>query len=565
MDYNLKNHADELSKIAISMSQIVHADVEIADSHLFRIIGTGRMKKRSNQYMGDRGHSCLQVLKTGIPEIILNPREAPICQTCKRKSLCKESLEIIFPIIINSEVVGTIGFVAYTIKQKSRIEKNLKDYLNFLENVSNYLSLKISNDKKDYDQLLFIKILETIFDEINLGIIVLNRKGIISKTNSNVKKLFNILDGDSLYDANEQITLENKGKNEILLDSKKGTFLVYGKIYKTDFEEYNTVLFFSESRLIQKKISNNSKKEIILGINRIIGKSQSIIDLKEKIKDLGYSKINVFIKAEKGLDIDEIAHSIYEESSYYSKKIFEIDFSALTREEMEKKLFKKPSILSKALGNTLVMKNIEFLPIEYQNKLSKLINNITSSYLTSNKKIRIISSSSENLFELVNNKNFSLELYYLLTTFTIEIPPLRNRKDDIPKMAKKYIEKNLNKIYNKKISLSEEFIYYITNYTWVGNISEFTNVMENVALHIPSNGIITENLLPDYLKKSIKTNKYFSKNEEEERIFIMNALANSPNDIDTKKKLAEEMGISIATLYRKIKTYELSKKKLKTL
>jgi transcriptional regulator with PAS, ATPase and Fis domain len=570
MSYNLKKISNTLNQFAIILSQVLHVDVEIADVDLFRVAGSGKLKKKVNQSMKDEGHAYSVALQTSKPQIILNPREDEVCQSCNKRLTCKETFEISYPIMVKSEVIGVIGFVCYTKQQRIRIMKNLNEYCVFLEKISKFIALDISDAIEYENQILVVNVLNTVLNEINFGILVLNSDSKINMFNHKANKLLGIATDNATKNIKIQPVLHDKKiSNEYIITVNKDIYHVIGTKYDTGIKEFETILFIYESRIITS--TNNVKGAQILGVNRLIGNSLPINNLKSSIHEMAYFKSNVILHGEVGTEVRDVVLAIYEESTLSKKQFFEFNCASFTEQDIEKALFgsmedNKASIgiLEKASKHTLWLKNIDALPLHVQTKLVDLLE--TEIIYKQKFKIkevtpaRFISSTEKDIISLVEEGLFRQDLYYLLAVHSIAIPPLRERSLDIIKLAKLFLKRHLKVIPNVKFELTSDFQNAITLYSWPGNILQLNNVMEKVAIKVLDSSIIDKTSLPFEIREGIEDVYAENKSiENHERELIEKSLNQYGTSVKAKQQVAKELGISIATLYRKIRYYKLIK------
>ena len=169
--------------------------------------------------------------------------------------------------------------------------------------------------------------------------------------------------------------------------------------------------------------------------------------------------------------------------------------------------------------------------------------------------VRIIAATNKNLEEMVASAEFRKDLYYRINVIKVELPPLRERKDDIPALTARFIEK-FNALQGKNISgVSSEVFRMFFNYDWKGNIRELENVIERAFVLCTKKIIGPEHLPPGISSAHNKSSGDFrSKKNSAEAEAVLSALKR--NNF-SRTKTAEELGIDKATLYRKMKKYRL--------
>ena len=135
MDKLLLRIQDTVMKYADIISRISNIDVEVVDSRLFRVAGTGMFRSAINQDMSQEGYVYRQVLETGTTMIITEPGQAEICRECPHRRDCRETIEISMPIRMENEIIGVIGLVGTTPEQKTQMLENEELYMDFFSAV----------------------------------------------------------------------------------------------------------------------------------------------------------------------------------------------------------------------------------------------------------------------------------------------------------------------------------------------------------------------------------------------------------------------------------------------
>ena len=175
--------------------------------------------------------------------------------------------------------------------------------------------------------------------------------------------------------------------------------------------------------------------------------------------------------------------------------------------------------------------------------------------------VRVITATNRKLSEFVKKGKFRKDLYYRLNVWNIEIPPLRERKEDLEILVEHILHKKFNKMGKRYRPVSEKTFELLYNYNWPGNVRELENVLERAVINCTDFQI-----KPSDLELALQNEK----NEDEikgimaldkaEKIIIKNALDKYGNSYESKLKIADKIGISVATLYNKIKKYDISTK-----
>ena len=282
----------------------------------------------------------------------------------------------------------------------------------------------------------------------------------------------------------------------------------------------------------------------------------------------------VLIEGETGVGKDVMAKQIHDTSINKNGPFVKVNCGAIPDSLIESELFGyekgaftgalnqgKPGLIAAAEGGTLLLDEIGELPLNMQDKLLDLIQ--TKSYYTIGSvkpmtaNIRIIAATNRNLAKMVESGQFREDLYYRLNVVPLYIPPLRERRSEIPHLTHEFL-KRFNEKCHKNKHFSRDAMAILTNAPWPGNIRELENLIERLVVTTPSSVISADNL-PESVRKDtatvdaieIKINKIIPLKEaqqEMENAMFEKALELFPN----KSVAADVLGIHRTTFSRKI-------------
>ncbi|RKY83260.1 hypothetical protein DRQ09_10325, partial [candidate division KSB1 bacterium] len=241
-----------------------------------------------------------------------------------------------------------------------------------------------------------------------------------------------------------------------------------------------------------KILKNELKRE--LGSEEIIGKSKAIEEIREFVKKVSKTKSTVLIQGESGTGKELVAKTIHNLSKERDKPFVKINCPAIPRELLESELFghekgsytgaikRQRGKFELANGGTVFLDEIGDLPPELQSKLLLVLQEQAIERIGSEKKIKIdvrfIAATNKNLSKEVENGNFRADLYHRLNVIPLFIPPLRERKEDIPALVKYLTKQICIKLGRKEVKFPEEEIKKLYNYDWPGNVRELANLIE---------------------------------------------------------------------------------------
>lgn len=309
----------------------------------------------------------------------------------------------------------------------------------------------------------------------------------------------------------------------------------------------------------------------------LLGENAAIMNIKKQIKKFSKTIKNVIIIGESGTGKELIARLIHNYSLRRKNPMIKFNCTIYSPEEMGNELFgitlpsstrkdsRKTGALEKAGKGTLFIDSIDEMLLETQKELALILKKEEQKVSSKNGKsngIRILASSNKNLPSLLKEGKFNKELYYLLSENCIFIPPLRERKGDIPVLLTFFLE-NFSQEYNRKVKeLEDEALEALANYNWPGNVKELKNVTERLVISVPTTKITINNLPPlirgeSPTKRSRIYDKYTSLKEAEnvwKREFLLFHLKKNNNDIHAT---ARKLGIRQHTLKKYIEKLDI--------
>ena len=309
----------------------------------------------------------------------------------------------------------------------------------------------------------------------------------------------------------------------------------------------------------------------------IVGKSQSMQRIVQTARQVAASDIPVLIMGESGTGKELIARAIHNNSRRRKQRLVPLNCAGLSESILEDELFghvkgaftgaqtEREGRFEHADGGTLFMDEIGDMPQAMQAKLLRVLENGEVVRLGSNEPIkvdvRLISATNRNLEEFVAEKKFREDLYFRIKGVTIHIPPLRERREDIPLLIHFFMQ-NAAERYGKVIeSITPEAQQLLMSAPWRGNVRELKNAIENMVVLTSGTKIGVENLPADIRPGSGAIADVGGMNnlvgisiEQAEKELIRNTLKLVNGN---REQAAKILGIGERTLYRKIKEYEL--------
>jgi len=279
---------------------------------------------------------------------------------------------------------------------------------------------------------------------------------------------------------------------------KLGAYDYITKPYEPD-EILSTAARVMDRRNLYRELDYLRKQvEESRGFEQIISQNKTMLEIFQLIKKVAFTSTNILITGESGTGKELIARSIHRSGSRKTRPFVAINCAAIPSELMESEMFghekgaftgahsRTIGKFEHANGGTLFLDEISVLRSDLQAKLLRVLQEREIERIGSNRPIkvdfRVISATNSNLEDAVMDGKFRQDLYFRLNVVPIPIPPLRERKGDIPILARHFIHK-FNKAFHKKVpGFTQRALNALTRYHWPGNIREFENLIERLVV-----------------------------------------------------------------------------------
>jgi two-component system response regulator AtoC len=310
-------------------------------------------------------------------------------------------------------------------------------------------------------------------------------------------------------------------------------------------------------------------------LGHLVGKSPAMQRLFEEIEMVANTDANVFIVGESGSGKEVVANTIHTLSRRRNKPFIAFNCGAISPTLIESEIFghekgaftnaikRREGYFELAKGGTVFLDEITEMPIELQVKLLRVLEESKFRRVGGNEEInidaRIIAASNRDPAKAIADGKLREDLYYRLNVFPIDVPPLRERLEDIPLFSYFFLEK-LNETEEKKVEkIDPEFVEALQQYEWPGNVRELRNVINRSFIMARTSSLTVECLPDKFLGSRRRRNRTSitvplgSPMEEVEKIVIEETLVMTDGD---RRKTADILGISYKTLYNKTKKYK---------
>ncbi|AZI21444.1 sigma-54-dependent transcriptional regulator [Chryseobacterium taklimakanense] len=312
-----------------------------------------------------------------------------------------------------------------------------------------------------------------------------------------------------------------------------------------------------------RKDQNNIQKSS--GTVEIIGNSPAIQSAKRLAEKVAVTDATVLLTGETGTGKEVFAHVIHQKSPRSKGNFVALNCSAFSKDLLESELFghkkgaftgavsDKKGLVEEAANGTLFLDEIGEMPLELQAKLLRLLEN--GEYIkmgetkTSHSNFRLIAATNRDLKQEISRGNFREDLYFRLNIFEIHLPPLRDRLEDVPLLAKDFILKFSAAMHLNTVQVEDNYLEKLKTSDWKGNIRELKNAIERSMILMEGSTLSAEQLM---IEATGQPNSLaISAVEKQHIIKVLNYTKGN------KSEAARLLGIGIATLYRKLEEYGL--------
>lgn len=397
--------------------------------------------------------------------------------------------------------------------------------------------------------------------------------------------LIHDLRADSLFKDHESFIAQNLGSVlclPLIIENEPR-----GAIYldrKAEFESYspqNLELLIALSKPINLVLKNtlglhkqsgedfHSPKDFLIGQSKAVRRIQTLI---ERVKD---NDTPVFICGESGTGKELIARAIHQRGTRRRGQFVAVNCGAIPDHLLESELFgyvkgaftgalrDKAGLIEDADKGTFFLDEICDLSLQLQAKLLRLLQEREIRRVGENRvrsvNVRFISATNKNIEKEIERENFREDLYYRLRIITIEIPPLRERKEDLPLLLDYFIEKYCQEMKRERVYFSPRSLELLLNYSWPGNVRELQNEIQRCLIFSGDDNFIREECLsykinPQREISSSAPFNFFEARADFERRFLKEALSRYDHN---KSKTAAEIGMTRQGLFKLLKKHKI--------
>ena len=585
-----------VQEVCEAVSAILSVDVTVVNTNLERIAATGKYKSQIGTRLPD-GCYYSMILENDKLNTLDSLVEKEKCKNCKSVDMCEELATVGYPIVSNNgDLLGVMGLIAFNEAEKDYIYSNYEAVNTFLEKLSDLLAGNLNYENTIGDLYLKNKEMKNLINSLDYGIIITDENLRITSVNEEALKLlktsFINIKEQKIYNIFENISVTDMDKKRILplkskLTNTDNEFMVKVIENKVD-EDIKSYLFeLSKYSKVLKNAYDILENKDTISFEQILGNSYVLKSTIHLAKQIAPGDSSVMVRGESGTGKELFARAIHNSSSRKNNMFIAINCASIPENLLESELFGyekgaftdasntgKIGRFELANGGTLFLDEIGDLPLHLQPKLLRVLQDGSFMRLGGSKKIdvdfRLITATNKNLEEMIGDNTFREDLYYRLNVIPINIPPLRERREDIHLIAKNKLEHYCLKLNKGTKEFSKELQDIFCNHNWSGNIRELENIIEFL-VNISEEKVISADLLPRSFnlnnRKDIEvemSSNYIERDknlkeltESFEKSVLIEYLKEYGYSTNGKQIIAEKLGMNLSTLYRKLYRYNI--------
>lgn len=589
----LKAIGDTAQQVAEAISSALDVETEILADDFTIVAGTGKYRdligsKDEEVYYPDNCYLYTRVLKTGEDFVVENPAQdsnyGPVYMG--------ETVEICCPIWMENRIVGIIALVAFDEPQRQRLlgkKEQLRVYLQHMaflfasrmSEIENYNRMELASNK-----------LAAVLQSINEGIIAVDENKIITHCNTAAETLLQKSTDVIIGVPFDSLLPDASHLSEVMVTGcgYRDHQEVYGEppndihIFVTatpimqNSHPAGMVISFRPMAEVRNLAYQLTEKPQPLEFDHIKGNSPILRDVKDQARLVATGSSTVLIQGESGTGKELFARAIHDGSSRRDNPFIIVNCGAIPENLMESELFgyeegsftgaRKGGRIGKfelADGGTILLDEIGDLPLHLQVKILHVLQRRKIERVGGNKvisvDIRVIAATNRNLEEMCNRGEFRTDLYYRLNVIPLEIPPLRERPEDVDLLMEYFLIQYSYLLGKGVVGFSHEVKLAFESYSWPGNVRELQNAVE-YAVNMQVGGKISLDAVPAKIRNNVRRDEVkigHLKNKlvNTEREILAAYAKQIDEGVLNKGELANVLGISRITLYRKFKQYNL--------
>jgi len=585
---NLIDLKPSLDDLVDSFANVLDLEFTILNANpIIRISGTGNYKNYG--WMSSNYNFTSQVITSGKPIVVLDTLNYNF-------GIAKDNPEyysiLLYPIILDEQIEGVLVLASFNEKQQNTIINKQTKLMNYLSKTASLISAKLEQERLVKRVTVMNNQLSSVFESVNSGLLLYDKEKYILQINNKAKKMLNYDDKQLFLNfstpiikiAEESIFKQQNLERDIHISLKDKNYSFIIKTFLVKDSKDNVLCTIEKFLDVQNSITQNEFNNIKV---EIVTYNSQMLKIKDKVLQAAKGTSNILLLGESGTGKELFARTIHESSLRKMHPFVTVNCAAIPESLLESEFFgyeegaftgaKKGGKIGKfmlANQGTLFLDEIGDMPLYMQAKLLRVLSDKKVDRIGSTTSVevdvRIISATNKNLEEMIAEKQFREDLYYRLSVIPVNIPPLRDRKDDIPLLIEYFINKYNKKLSKDIVGVSDEVFGLLFNYNWPGNVRELENCIEYMVNFEDGNIIKIENIPQKLLNNELshcnssplkiydsylsegKSLTELTKEFHKDVIKLMNAEYGGNPSLDNIKGICSKLNISVASYYRKV-------------
>ncbi|WP_409304877.1 sigma-54 interaction domain-containing protein [Peribacillus sp. SCS-155] len=527
--------------------------------------------------------------KTGMDFLVRGNVQPVACDGCS-VSVCPAANSVLKPVTKNNRVVGILQLTPFDNKD-GWLSQNLSVIELQMELCCEWIGNKMEIADLRKENSLVLEEMVGLFSFIQEPILLVGHDGTIHSISNQVSLDFDIdrttISGEHIEELISPAdwlkikTVKTQQELKIKISSVKHAHAI-AKV-KPLLVNKDLVSFIIQLKPAKDVKKGAMEQRMLYTFDDVKGISEHILTVIDMAKRVAPSNSSILLRGESGTGKEVFAQSIHHDSNRSKGPFVALNCAAIPESLLESELFghvkgaftgsnaDKPGRFELANGGTIFLDEIGDLSLSLQAKLLRVVQERKIERVGDTKStpvdVRIITATHRNLEELVARGEFREDLYYRLNVIPITIPPLRERKEDIPLLVEYFLKKFSGELFSSPKSLSTQVYDILLHYHWPGNIRELQNVVYHF-VQLQIGNLVTVESLPGYLRDLYMSESGLKKENNfavtpntiihtTEKDMIIELLDLYGRDTQGKKKVAKHLKISLPTLYRRISKLQI--------
>lgn len=598
----LEQVQEECQRVASAIACVLGVEVEIIDRDLIRVAGTGQVRTDVGSRLL-RGFVNKHVLRQREPIFIGEAGRHAVCSSCPLAGQCFYLASIVYPVVAEDEIVGNISLIAFDGEQRARLHERTEFLMEFVGGLAGLIGALVLEKEAVAAKMIMASQLRAVMDAVDEAVVAVDGAGRVTHCNLAAERMFGLLREEivgqelsrHVKDLPVQEVLQGGAgfsSREVfaaLRDRRTVHLLAMAQPIRDGAgQTVGVVCTARDFKESQKRAFELVSSQRTITLADLIGTSPAMVELKKQAARVALGDSTILITGESGTGKEVLTRAIHAASSRHDRPFVAINCGAIPESLLESELFGyeegsftgarkggKPGKFELANFGTIFLDEIGNMSLYLQAKLLRVLQERQIERVGAGGPtpvdVRVIAATNRDLEDLMRKGRFAEDLYYRLSVIPLHLPPLRERSEDIPLLLEHY-RRYCNDRLGKNIEgFTAAAMDLARGYAWPGNVRELINAVE-YAVNLAEGPLIDVTNLPSQLREAANGRRRghpatgagaggwsrLVSLEQLEREAIRAALDQFGWSDEGKSMAARVLGVSRATIYRKIARYRLA-------